>query len=127
MDSIRRSVRLGEGGRWRICGGFLVPMLPPILVASGLAGLLEVLKRSSALLAGSPFVVAGVNGVVELIVALFTPDSAIVLTLLDDDQRIRREGFDVERMMQTAGLDAAAPPPPASPWTQLGEDWKGDA
>jgi hypothetical protein len=127
-DSMQRSARLGEGGRWRICGGLLVPMLPALILAFGSAGLLAALKTSSALLAGSPFLVAGINGVVELIVSLvFTPYSAIVLTLLYYDQRIRREGFDVERMMQTAGLDASAPAPPASPWTQLGEDWKGDA
>jgi len=127
-DSMQRSARLGEGGRWRICGGRLVPMLPAVILAGGSVGLLEVLKGSSPLLAGSPLVVAGINGIVELVATLvFTPYAAIVLTLLYYDQRIRREGFDVERMIQTAGLDATAPPPNASPWTQLGEDWKGDA
>jgi hypothetical protein len=103
-------------------------MLPAFILAGGSVGLLEVLKGSSPLLAGSPLVVAGINGIVELVATLvFTPYAAIVLTLLYYDQRIRREGFDVERMIQTAGLDATAPPPNASPWTQLGEDWKGDA
>jgi hypothetical protein len=41
---------------------------------------------------------------------VFTPYGFIVLTLLYYDQRIRREGFDVERMMQAAGLDANATP-----------------
>jgi hypothetical protein len=34
-----------------------------------------------------------------------------VLTVLYYDQRIRREGYDIERMMHEAGLIASAPPP----------------
>jgi hypothetical protein len=128
LASIQRSVRLGEGGPWRICAGLLVPILPALILNFGSSGLLEILKGRFPLLADSPFVVAGINGMVGLVATLvFSPYNAIVLTLLYYDQRIRREGFDVERMMHTAGLDAPAPPPAASPWTQLGEEWKGDA
>ncbi len=128
QDAINRSVSLGEGGRWRICGGIIVPLVPPFLVAAGAAGLVEFFKAFSPLLAGSPLAEAGINGVVALLTDLvFTPYSAIVLTLLYYDQRIRREGFDVERMMQAAGLDATATPPAASPWTQTSAEEEGDA
>lgn len=112
MDAIKRSVSLGEGGRWRISGGIIVPLVPPLLVTIGVSALVEFFKGYSPLLAGSPLAEAGIDGVVALITDLvFTPYSAIVLTLLYYDQRIRREGFDVERMMQAAGLDPATSQP----------------
>ena len=119
-QSIDRSVELSEGGRWRICLGILVPAVPSWILSFGAAGLVESLKASNALLANNPLLVAAINGGVELIATLvFTPYSANLLTLLYYDQRNRREGFDVERLMAAAGLDATPPPPPASPWTQL--------
>ncbi len=112
MDAINRSVGLGQGGRWRICGGIIVPLVPPFLVTVGAAGLVEFFKSYSPLLAGSPLAEAGANGVVALLTDLvFTPYSAIVLTLLYYDQRIRKEGFDIERMMDAAGLNATVTPP----------------
>jgi hypothetical protein len=131
--SMDRSVKLSKGGRWRICGGFAVPLLASLILSLGCYFLVEHLESRGSLLAGSPLAAAIITGVVNFFNALvFTPYSAIVLTLLYYDQRIRHEGFDVERMMQTAGmqsagLDATATPPPASPSTELGEDSKGDA
>jgi hypothetical protein len=70
------------------------------------SALLEALKNGNALLASNPLLVAGINGIVGLTTTLvFTPYGSIVLTLLYYDQRMRREGFDVERMMHAAGLD----------------------
>lgn len=113
--AVQRSASLGEGGRWRICWAFLVPTVPSILIVVGAAALVEQLKTYSPLVAGSPITVAGINGVVGLIDALvFTPYSAIVLTLLYYDQRIRREGFDIEQMMAAAGLNSNPLPPEAS-------------
>jgi hypothetical protein len=107
--AIQRSIGLSEGGRWRICWGYLVPLVPSFMLTAGAAGLAQMLKTHSALLAGNPIVVAGTTGVVYLIAALvFQPYSAIVLTLLYYDQRIRREGYDVERMMETAGMNTDA-------------------
>ena len=123
-ESIDRSIALSEDGRWRICWGFLVPMVPSMILSLGSAELLEYLKQSNALLANNPLLVAAINGGVELIATLvFTPYAAIVMTLLYYDQRIRKEGFDVERMMAAAGLnghpDTNPTPPPVSPWTEL--------
>jgi hypothetical protein len=73
---------------------------------------MEALKNGNALLASNPLLFAGINGVVALISALvFAPYGSIVLTLLYYDQRMRREGFDVERMMRAAGLDESAAVP----------------
>jgi hypothetical protein len=49
---------------------------------------------------------------VFLINAFIGPIYAIGLTLFYYDQRIRKEGFDIEWMMQAAGL---APAPSAAP------------
>jgi len=105
--AIERSVGLSAGGRWRIFWGIVVPSVPPLMLASGAAALTAYLKTHSPLLAGSPISVAGINGGVTLAAGLlFTPYISIVQTLLYYDQRIRREGYDVERMMQSAGLNA---------------------
>jgi hypothetical protein len=54
---------------------------------------------------------------------VFTPLCHIVLTLLYYDQRIRREGFDIERMMESAGLNAPATlPVDGSPATPAAEE-----
>jgi hypothetical protein len=108
QQAIDRSVRLTEGGRWRIFWGLVVPLVPSLLLTVGVLGLMVVLMNGRALLASNPLLVAAVNGAVGLISALlFAPYASIVLTLLYYDQRMRREGFDVERMMQAAGLDAS--------------------
>jgi hypothetical protein len=128
FSSIDRSVKLGEGGRWRICFGFLVPTVPSLMLTLGTSALIGHFKTHSPLLAGSPLAAAWTRGGVNLIAAMvFSPYSAIVRTLLYYDQRIRHEGYDVERMMDAAGLNASATLPPASPWTQFDEDRKGDA
>jgi hypothetical protein len=43
--------------------------------------------------------------------ALIGPLYPIALTLFYYDQRIRREGYDIERMMDAAGLNSLATPP----------------
>jgi hypothetical protein len=112
QEAIERSIKLSVGGRWRIFWGIVVPLVPSLLLTLGVVGLMAMLKNGIAFLAGDPLLVAAIDGVVGLIAAVvFTPYGSIVLTLLYYDQRIRREGFDVERMIQAAGLDANATPP----------------
>jgi hypothetical protein len=104
--AIDRSVSLSEGGRWRIFWGIVVPLVPSLFLTVGLVGLVGSLKSGIAFLFNDPLLVAGIDGIVALIAAVvFTPYSYIVLTLLYYDQRVRKEGFDIERMMQAAGLD----------------------
>ena len=106
-SAIERSVGLSAGGRWRIFWGLIVPAVPPLMIVGGVAALIAHFKAYSPLLAGTPIAVAGINGVITLISSLlFTPYNSIVHTLLYYDQRIRREGYDVEQMMHSAGLNA---------------------
>jgi hypothetical protein len=46
-----------------------------------------------------------------LVQTLLGPIYPIALTLFYYDQRIRHEGFDIERMMETSGMIATATPP----------------
>ena len=119
-DAIKRSISLSKGNRWKICWGFLLPCVLSIGLNFGFVGLIRLLKVLSSLIAGSRMALAGLEGTGSLLVSLvFIPLSAIVLTLLYYDQRIRREGFDVEMMMDAAGLIAPATLPsegnPATP------------
>jgi len=42
---------------------------------------------------------------------LIGPDDRIAITLFYYDQRIRREGYDIERLMESAGMTADLTPP----------------
>ena len=109
--SIERSINLGEGGRRRVFWGVIVPYLPALMLTYGVPGLMNALRNSNAFPSVNSFLVTGIDGIVGLTSALvFTPYVSIVLTLLYYDQRMRREGFDVERMMEAAGLDESATP-----------------
>lgn len=111
--AIRRSIELSKGARGRI---FLLGLLV-IAVQSGLVLITQLF-----------FIVATVKHHGELpvlvralqqIVAFFTntfvgPIYATGFTLFYYDQRVRKEGFDIEWMMQAAGLTTSHPvPPPA--------------
>jgi hypothetical protein len=110
--AIKRSVELGSGGRWRICWGFLLPGAIWAVLSFSSFFIIEQLKSGSPFFASNPLAVAGLDGVAILVSGLaYIPLSAIVLTLLYYDQRIRHEGYDIERMMDAAGLNAPATPP----------------
>ena len=132
--ALRRSVELSKGSLGRI---FLLGLLIAI-IQIGLALISEMFFVVAA------FKAAQHHGVLPLwmqaaqqVIAFFTnsfigPMYATGLTLFYYDQRIRKEGFDIEWMMQAAGMTvpalAAAPgaapvaepqPPPApeNPWS----------
>jgi hypothetical protein len=94
----------------------------------GATELIQLLKPMSPLLAHNPLAVAALTGLADFVVFLaFTPLNGIIFTVLYYDQRIRLEGYDIERMMEQAGMSAAsvipeaaqmeqtAPPPPGAP------------
>ena len=106
-----RGVKLSERGRWRICGGIFSPAVAAIGFTVGWTFVIAALQRTSPLLAGNPLASAGLTGIVTFVADIvFIPISAIVLTVLYYDQRIRREGYDIERMMHDAGLVAPGLP-----------------
>jgi hypothetical protein len=126
-DALRRSIGLSKGARGRI---FLLGLLIAV-IQIGLVALAQVF-----------FVVVAVQSrgelpvwlrVLQQVVAFFTnsfigPMYATGLTLFYYDQRVRKEGFDIEWMMLAAGLtppetaplaEPAAPRIAAEPWQTL--------
>lgn len=107
--AIKRSVQLTKGSRGRI---FILGLLV-VVIQFGLAGLTQ-----------GFFIFAGIRnhgvlplwmGVTQQFLAFITntfvgPIYATGFTLFYFDQRIRKEGFDIEHMMQAAGMTASAPP-----------------
>jgi hypothetical protein len=120
-SAIERSKKLTVGGRRRICGAAVFPVALGIGFSYGSEWLIERFKIGNPLPIGSPLVLSSLHGVVPLIAdVFFLPLSAIVLTVLYYDQRIRLEGYDIERMMDAAGLTvpmmtAPIPNAPISP------------
>jgi hypothetical protein len=118
-ESLSRSMDLSKGTRGRIFVLFLLlAALSGAISAVGyilamLAGAVASVVGTSSMAATAAGVVAGVLYVVVSIggqVAL-QPIPWVALVLFYYDQRIRKEGFDIEVMMQQAGM--TQPPPPA--------------
>jgi len=104
-NAIERSIQLSEGGRWRITLGYALPASLAIAVNVGANQLIQLLKPMSPLLSHSPLAIAALTGLANFLVYLaFSPLNAIILTVLYYDQRMRREGYDIERLMESAGM-----------------------
>ena len=111
---IRRSIQLSKGARGRI---FMLGLLAAV-IQLGLTGLTQ-----------GFFVVVGIKHhgvlpvwmtILQQILGFFTatfvgPIYATGFTLFYYDQRVRKEGFDIEHMMQTAGLTQDIPAAIATP------------
>jgi len=123
-DSLRRASMLSSGTRGRIFVLYLLGMVLGWVLAVGVAvpafiglALIPGLKgpqHSETLGMAMMFVYYGATFAVQ---AFTKPIYGIALTLFYFDQRIRKEGFDIEWMMHQAGM--VAPPPPAAealPW-----------
>jgi len=115
--AIRRSIELTLGARGRIFVlGLLIAVIQVGLVAiTQFPFILMAFKdaRQHTLL---PVWIQIAQQFVNFLTTSFIgPMWATGLTLFYYDQRIRKEGFDIEWMMQAAGLTVAAPPVPAPP------------
>ncbi|HVC47234.1 MAG TPA: hypothetical protein VND90_08290 [Terracidiphilus sp.] len=115
-QSIRRSIALSKGARGRIFLLFLLVASVDIglVMITQMLFLVSVLKHHGALPVW--------ERVAQQLVAFLTntfvgPILATGLTLFYYDQRVRKEGFDIEWMMRAAGLEAlpAAAGEPALP------------
>lgn len=112
--AIRRSIQLSKGARGRI---FMLGLLA-FIIQAGLTGITQ-----------GFFIVIGIKHqgvlpvwmtILQQILAFFTntfvgPIYATGFTLFYYDQRVRKEGFDIERMMHAAGMIEPLPPPIAGP------------
>jgi len=122
--ALKRAWHLCKGTRWRMLALFALVMalsqVASMLVMVPLALLIAFVPGMSspqhAQLATTVMMI-GVYGMSFMMNALTMPVIAIALVLFYYDQRVRKEGFDIEWMMQQAGMIAAPPPQPAlSPW-----------
>ncbi len=122
--SLKRAWHLCKGTRWRMLALFalvmalsqvasMLVMVPVALLIAFVPGLSS---PQHAQLATTVMMIA-VYGTSFLANALTMPVIAIALVLFYYDQRVRKEGFDIEWMMQQAGM-IAAPPAQAvlEPW-----------
>jgi uncharacterized membrane protein len=126
-NAIRRSIDLSKGSRGRIfvLGLLVITIQFTLVLASQALFIVAAFKHHGVLPAWVR--------VLQQVVGFFTntfigPMYATGLTLFYYDQRVRKEGFDIEWMMQAAGLTVPAPPeaqaapqaaPQAEPWLAL--------
>ena len=116
FPALRRSIGLSKGSRGRI---FLLGLLV-VVIQLGLGGITQWFFIVAAFKQHGEL--AAWVRALQQIVGFFTntfvgPIYAIGLTLFYYDQRVRKEGYDIEWMMQAAGLtppepDAEPEPPP---------------
>jgi hypothetical protein len=111
-ESLQRALDLSKGTRLRIFVMFLL-IIVLSMAASTIGYILSLLTAAVASLAGNSssfaIIAAAVSGVVYAVLNLsaqivLQPVSWIALVLFYYDQRIRKEGFDIEWMMQRAGM-----------------------
>jgi len=123
-DSLKRASMLSSGTRGRIFVLYLLGMAlgwvlavgvaVPAFIALALVPGLQGPQHSETLGMAMMFVSYGSTFAVQ---AFTKPVYAIALTLFYFDQRIRKEGFDIEWMMHQAGMVAPpSPEPEALPW-----------
>jgi len=103
-QAVLRSIHLSEGSRWRIFVlGLLVGAVRMVLVVlAALPSFLFVIKHIGQPVPIGWMIVSQCCNF--LINTLIGPIYSIGLTLFYYDQRIRKEGYDIEWMMQAAGL-----------------------
>ena len=120
-ESLQRAMTLSKGTRLRIFVMFLLLIVLSIVVSMVSYMVLLLVAGLAAFFGqGSTFtaVAAIVGGVLYFVISIsaqiiIQPVSWIALVLFYYDQRIRKEGFDIEWMMERAGMTPApsAPPP----------------
>ncbi len=96
-ESLRRSARLSEGFRGRIFLAYLLIVVLELIfyaVAAGLGAILGVFHPGNAMLLGRimPFVSYGIN-------VLVLPFASIPIALIYFDLRVRKEGWDLELLL----------------------------
>jgi hypothetical protein len=109
-QAIRRGIDLSKGARGRI---FVLALLV-FVIKLGLVGLTQFFVFVAAFKHPGRPLGLGISALSETI-SFFTnsflgPIFAAGLTLFYYDQRVRKEGYDIEWMMQAAGLSAPEPP-----------------
>jgi hypothetical protein len=112
--AIRRSIELSRGARGRI---FVLLLLigaikMGLVLVTQCFVLVSAIRNHGQLGPG----ISAISQIISFFTGTFLgPIGATGITLFYYDQRIRKEGFDIEWMMQAAGLTPPAPPTPEKP------------
>jgi hypothetical protein len=115
-ESLQRAWKLSQGTRGRIFVMYLLVIALSIAVSmiaaipSMIVIFIAAAHGNGAAQSSAAFIVAEIVRVVMdfVLQVLIAPVSAIALVVFYYDQRIRKEGFDIEWMMQRAGLTQPA-------------------
>jgi hypothetical protein len=124
LNALKRACLLSKGTRGRIFVLYLlglvlswvlsITLAVPAFIGLALIPGLQGPQHSETLGMAMMFVSYGSSFAVK---AVTKPIYGIATTLFYFDQRIRKEGFDIERMMHRVGMVAPPPPKPeAIPW-----------
>jgi hypothetical protein len=131
--SLRRSWMLSRGCRWKIVHVRLALVIIAWLANLSLLISLNLFLRWIVNSFGIWWhfyrnIYTGIGLFVAFIVSiLFGPIFPIAITLIYYDQRIRHEGYDIERMMEAAGLIAPGPQPSGDGFATPAEAVEGQA
>ncbi len=111
---LQRSWRISRGSRLKIASTWLTNFVTSWLLMWGFQALarrvLIFLYWNAHFHLPPAVYTASIYACYALLVALIRPIYPIAITLFYYDQRIRKEGYDIERLMDAAGLSASAPP-----------------
>ncbi len=116
FSSLRRSWKLSRDSRLRIAFTWVAIAIASWAITASLLALdrfvflLLVRARHSRFIGYTIYPITD-RTLIAILGAAFGPIYPIALTLFYYDQRIRKEGFDIERMMDAAGLNATTAPP----------------
>jgi hypothetical protein len=122
--AVKRSFALSQGTKGRIFLLFLLVAALNWLLSMAVTVLMAILVSLIPGIDSPPYVQTAevampliVSGTALAVQALVKPVYGIALVLFYYDQRIRKEGFDIELLMQQAGMVPEAQPlPEAPPW-----------
>jgi hypothetical protein len=111
-ESLRRAKKLSKGARWRIFLMFLlVWVLASVVTMMGYIPMVALVAVAAAMGKGGPAatILLAAGGIIDVLVnfalqTLIPPVYMTALVLFYYDQRIRTEGYDIEWMMERAGL-----------------------
>jgi hypothetical protein len=130
--ALRRSWALTQRSRFRILFTFLIVSISAWLSMYGLQSVFR--WGYISLYRVHPFgptvqhlYLPAIYLMYSVVTALFHPIYTIALTLIYYDQRIRHEGYDIERMMDAAGLNAPVTPSPGDGPAAPAEAGEGQA
>lgn len=115
--SLKRGIKLSEGSRWRILAVFVLGAvlgwaltwlvtMPAMIVLVLIPGM----KSPQHLQTANPLFLVIDYTASFAVQALIKPIYGIALTVFYYDQRVRKEGFDIEWMMRQAGMESAQHP-----------------